>query len=100
MPKPDILIKAEDLIKDQYERNKRKQDTFNKIYKNIENKIKIASIGNNYYTVYEIPEFILGIPLYCTKDAIIYLKKKLVENGFYVEHFEPNILLINWLPKK
>jgi len=94
------MIKAGDLIKQQTERNKKKHDTFDKIYKNIENKIRISSIGNNYFTIYEIPEFILGIPLYNIMEASSYIVKKLNNNGFKVEYFEPNKLLINWLPNK
>lgn len=92
------MITAKDLIKDQTERDKRKYSTYDKIYKNIENKIKIASIGNSYYTVYEIPEFILGLPLYKIDDSSIYIKNKLNKNGFSVEQYQ-NVLLINWLPK-
>jgi hypothetical protein len=91
------IIKASDLCKEQKERTKQKTITFDKIYKNIENKIKIASMGNNYFTVYEIPEFILGIPLYNMMESVVYLIDKLQSNGFKTEHFKPNILLINWL---
>jgi hypothetical protein len=94
------MIKAGDLIKQQTERSKKKYDTFDKIYKNIENKIRIASHGNNYYTTYEIPEFILGIPLYKTQEASLYIMEKLKKNEFNVEYFEPNTLLINWLDDK
>lgn len=94
------MIKAGDLIKQQSERNKTKHDTFDKIYKNIENKIRISSFGNNYFTIYEIPEFIFGIPLYNIMEASLYIIEKLNNNGFKVEYFEPNKLLINWLPNK
>lgn len=98
MSNNDVILKAKDLIKQQKERDKRKHDTFNKIYKKIEKRISIASIGNSYFTMYEIPEFILGIPLYNIIEAVSYIKVKLTHNGFTVEYYKPNILLISWLP--
>jgi hypothetical protein len=99
MSNNDVILKAKDLIKQQKERDKRRHDTFNKIYKKIEKRISIASIGNSYFTMYEIPEFILGIPLYNIIEAVNYIKDKLIYNGFTVEYYKPNILLISWLPK-
>jgi hypothetical protein len=94
------MIKASDLIKQQSKKNKRKLDTFDKIYKKIESKILQESSGNYYFTLYEIPKFIIGIPLYNVAEAGLYLSKQLTNNGFIVEIYETNKLLISWFPKK
>lgn len=93
------MVKAEDLRKEQNERNDKKKKTFKKIYKKIEQKISVANSINNFYILYEIPEFILGIPLYSINDAIHYIKHKLKKNGFKVESYPPNKLLIEWFPR-
>ncbi|ULY68524.1 hypothetical protein [Chlorella virus XW01] len=92
------MVKAKDLIKSQEDKKKLKEKTYRKILERIEKKISIASNSDFYYTYYEIPEFILGLPLYSIKDCILYVKKKLEKNGFKVLISEPNILLISWQP--
>ena len=94
------MVKASELIKEQQERETWKNKTFSKIYTNIDKKIIIASSANNYYTWYQIPEFIVGLPLYNLLDCKLYIENKLKENGFITEFFEPNILFITWFPKK
>lgn len=93
------MVKAQDLINSQKEREKSKYKIFAKVYSNIEKKISLASGCNFYYVWYEIPEFLIGSPLYnldeCRKAVVLQLK----DNGFDVEEFENNILLVKWFPK-
>jgi hypothetical protein len=93
------MVKANDLIKEQKERENKKKETFEKILLKIEKKIIFASSANNYFTGYLIPEFILGLPFYSIDDCKEYLQKKLEKNGFETEFFEPNVLIIKWFPK-
>ena len=93
------MVKAQDLIKSQKEREKIKFKTFSKIYSNIEKKITIASSSNFYYVWYEIPEFIIGFPLYNVNDCKSYVIKELKNNDFTIEEFDNNIILITWFPK-
>jgi uncharacterized protein (DUF302 family) len=93
------MVKADDLIKIQKEREKIKFITFDKIYINIEKRVIKASATNFYYIWFEIPCYIIGCPQYNFNDCKEYLINKLMENGFIVEFYEPNILLITWFPK-
>lgn len=92
------MVKAKDLIKSQEEKKKLKENTYKKILERIEKKISIASNSDFYFTYYEVPELLLGLPLYSVKDCIIYVTKKLEKNGFKVNFYEPNVLLISWQP--
>ena len=94
------MVKANELIKQQKERDERKKITFDKIYSVIEKKIILASTGNYYYTWYQIPEFLVGLPMYSIDECQKYIQKKLKTNGFDTELFLPNILLIKWFEKK
>lgn len=93
------MVKAQDLINSQKEREKIKYKTFAKVFASIEKKIVLASSTNFYYVWYEIPEFIIGLPLYnlaeCKKNII----RQLVMNDFKVEEFDSNLILISWFPK-
>ena len=90
------MVKAKDLVKEQQERKKQKEKTFKKILKIVEKKLVIANTGNNSSIWFEIPEFILGVPIYKVVECKKYLIKKLKKNGFNTEFFEPNILKIDW----
>ena len=90
------MIKASDLVKEQKERDTIKFKTFDKIYILIEKKIVLASKGNNYHTWFDVPEFLVGYPLYNMEDCLKYITEKLKKNGFKSEFFNPNILYIKW----
>lgn len=93
------MVKADELIKIQKENNKKKHKIFLKIYKKIEKKIELANSRNSYYCWYQVPEFILGLPLYSYQNCIKYIEKKLKNDGFKTEIFGQNIMLISWYPK-
>ena len=93
------MVKAKELIKQQKVREERKNKTFDKIYEVIEKKIVLASTGDYYYTWYQIPEFLVGLPLYSLDECLKYIQEKLKSNGFETEFFNPNILLIKWFAK-
>ena len=48
------------------------------------------------FCFYIMPNYVFGIPLYDLNHCIIYLVKKLSENGFYVAYTHPNLLYISW----
>ena len=90
------MVKAEDLRKERNNKKKKKEKTFKKIYDIAEKKIIIANTGNNTIAWFEIPEFILGVPIYKIIECKDYLEKKLKKNGFKTEFFEPNVLKVDW----
>ena len=91
------MVKAEDLVKEQQERENQKKETYKKIFDRIEKKISLASASNFYECNYEIPKFIIGLPLYNLKKCKKFVTKKLIENGFKVES-EENVISISWKP--
>ena len=93
------MVKAEELIKKQKEKEDKKYITFEKIYKKIEKKISTASSCDYYYTWYQVPEFLIGLPLYSFNECNEYVQIKLKKNGFDIDFYSPNLLLIKWFPK-
>ena len=90
------MVTASELLKQQEEKKKKKEKTFKKIYKNLEKRIIIANSANHNSIWFEIPEFILGIPIYNVKECNNYLQKKLEKNGFSSKFFEPKYLSVDW----
>jgi hypothetical protein len=94
------MVKANELINSQKERDEKKKITFEKIFVHVEKKIITASSGNYYYTWYQIPEFLIGLPMYSIIECQEYIEKKLKSNGFDTEFYEPNLIHIKWFPKE
>jgi hypothetical protein len=92
------MVKASDLIKQQKEREDRKYITYDKIHTHIDKKITLASSANFYYTWYQIPEILIGMPTYNLNDCLKYLKEILIKDGFIITFYDPNILYISWFP--
>jgi len=90
------MVKAQDLINEQYEREKNKQKIYKKIYKKVENKIIKTSAMNLYECWYQLPEFVFNIPLYNLQGCKSYLQNKLKHDGFTVCFPENNIIHILW----
>ena len=84
------------LAKQQKEQEKNKYKIYDKIYDIIEKKIISSSKYNYYYTIYEVPEFLIGYTLYSFDDCCNYLQNKLKNNNFTVIFYSPNILFISW----
>lgn len=90
------MVKASDLIKEQKKKDELKKKTYKKIYHKVEKKILMASSVNSYYCTYEIPNFILGLPLYTWADCKSYIVEKLKKNGFKVKDYSVNVIIISW----
>jgi hypothetical protein len=90
------MVKASDLVKEQSSRDNDKKKIYKQIYKRIQYKIVNASKSNLYECYYDIPEFILNLPLYNMESCKEYLIKKLKKDEFIVENYAMNILWISW----
>ena len=90
------MVTVTELLKEQNIKKKQKEKTFKKIYKNLEKRIIIANSANNNSLWFEIPEFILGIPIYNIIECKDYLQKKLKKNEFSSQFIEPRYLSIKW----
>ncbi len=90
------MVKAQDLINEQREREKNKEKIYKKIYKKVETKILQASSMNLYECWYQLPEFLFNIPLYNLEGCKRYLNYKLTNNGFSFYFTDENIIVISW----
>ena len=94
------MVKANDLVKRQENKENKKYITFTKIYNNIEKKIIKASERNLYYTYYQIPQILIGFPTYSIKECYSYIDNKLKNDGFNTEEYMDNTIIIYWFPSK
>ena len=88
-----------DLYKERNEKKDKQKDTFDKVLLKCHNYIKNAS-KFHYSCYYDVPEVIVGLPLYSISECIQYLLKNLKANGFIVNYIYPKTIFICWDPKR
>jgi hypothetical protein len=69
---------------------------FNKVYDMCQQRIISHAKKDKMRTVFEMPEFILGIPPFNLNDALTHVIERLKNNGFMVMYFFPKLLYISW----
>jgi hypothetical protein len=60
------------------------------------NRIKYNSDLEKTYCFYQIPEFIIGVPIFNIQEMRTYIINSLQNNGFQIMYIEPNWLFISW----
>tara|TARA_A100001015_G_C14974281_1_gene706530 strand:+ start:582 stop:1010 length:429 start_codon:yes stop_codon:yes gene_type:complete len=88
------------LYETMYEKNLKRYQKFDDILKKLHNRIKYHAKNEKTYCFFQIPEFIIGVPLYNTDDLKEYLIKSLQKDGFKYMYIEPNWLFVSWELKK
>ena len=69
---------------------------FDDILLQIHNKIKVNSQNKTFFCTHEIPEFLIGKPIYKIEDLRKYLIDSLKRDKFDVLYIHPNLLFISW----
>jgi len=91
---------ARDIIAKQARQQTKRYESFEQVvsrcFKTINKSIDV--LRNNHHCLFEVPEFIIGYPLYDLNECIEYVVRKLNTAGFYVRYFFPRILYISWGP--
>ena len=64
--------------------------------KKIHNRIKYNARIEKTFCFFQIPEFIIGVPLYNIDDLKKYLIDSLQKDGFQLIYIDPNWLFITW----
>ena len=72
----------------------KKLEQFDKLLQNVHSRIKKNAAENKMYCFYQIPEFIIGVPLYDVNDLKKYIINSLKKNGFNLLYIDPNWLFI------
>ena len=85
-----------DLHRDINERLTKKTESYQKMYDKVEKKIQHYARKNSTSCCFEIPEYILGYPLFDLHTCIQFLYTELTKNGFLVTYIFPNYLYISW----
>lgn len=84
------------LYETMYEKNIKRYQKFDDILKRLHNRIKYHARNEKTFCFFQIPEFIIGVPLYNINDLKEYLIQSLQKDGFEYMYIEPNWLFVTW----
>jgi Family of unknown function (DUF5759) len=91
-------LDPQSLYSEQEKRDALKLKTYNNILEQIHNKIKTISRqpNNDKSLLFQVPEFVMGVPRFSTRDCILYMVWNLRQSHFEVQYYPPNLLWISW----
>lgn len=70
--------------------------TYDKVLDICNNKIRIAAKKELYRLYFEVPEFVIGLPVYDLNECIQHVMSNLKRNQLLVYYYFPKILYISW----
>ena len=74
----------------------RRMELYDSVLKKCHSRILYNSGLQRTYCFYQIPEFIIGVPLYDVIELRQYIMNSLKTNGFELLYIEPNWLFVTW----
>jgi len=91
-------LDPQSLYSDQERRDALKLKTYNNILEQIHTKIKTISRmpNNDKSLLFQVPEFVMGVPRFSTRDCILYVVWNLRHSNFEVQYYPPNLLWVSW----
>lgn len=94
--KDDFTIDIHEIRKKQKEKEELRLSIYKHISSRVFKKIKDVADSEGYYLMYELPEFIPGLPLYDMNECIIFLINSLKDKGFKSKYVNPYSVFIAW----
>ena len=89
-------LKITDLYSRINEKNLKRLEIYDDVLVKCHNRIKYNSDLEKTYCFYQIPEFIIGVPIFNIQEMRTYIINSLQNNGFQIMYIEPNWLFISW----
>ena len=84
------------LYNTQQTRTDLRKETYDVIVRRAHHRIQTVAKRNEIHCVFQLPQMIVGMPLYDPFECCGYLIRTLKQEGFLVKYYHPNILYINW----
>lgn len=78
------------------EKKSLKNEVFEKLLSRCHRRIEMMAENQKVKCFFEVPEFVVGYPLYDVTKCIEYMLDALKKNGFLVKYYFPKILYISW----
>ena len=91
-------LDPQSLYSDQERRDTLKLKTYNNILEQAHTKIRTISRmpQNDKSLLFQVPEFVMGVPRFNMRDCILYIVWNLRHSNFEVQYYPPILLWISW----
>ena len=89
-------LKISQLQDAMHKKNLMRLEIYDSVLVKCHKRIQYNSKLERTYCFYQIPEFIIGVPLYNIQEMKIYIINSLENNGFKLLYIDPNWLFISW----
>jgi hypothetical protein len=92
-------INIDDLYERRQKRDLKQISIFNKILSRIHKRIQHTAKNkncNDTFIWFNVPEYLVGEPIYDKGECIGYIVSELEKNGFHIKYIHPNTLFISW----
>ena len=89
-------LKVSELFETSNKKNLMRLEIYDDVLVKCHKRIKYNSTLERTYCFYQIPEFIIGVPLYKVEEMRIYIINSLKKDGLQVMYIDPNWLFISW----
>jgi len=96
----DKRLKANSLDNVSENRHKANKKIYKQLLLTCEKKIENQNSLGNSFTILTIPSFQAGLPLYNITHAIMYIIRKLSQNGFTINGVYNNCVMLSWNMRK
>lgn len=94
----DRQIDIQELFQKKVEREETRIAVYDTILERVHKRIRhvAAQDGGTTFSMYVLPEFMIGQPLFKADQCRSFVITSLVKNGFRVKYIHPNLLFISW----
>ena len=93
---PQSQLNIYDLYRGIQNKKMKRNMTYNAVLQKCHIHIKRAADAELFMTMFVVPEFIVGAPLYDINHCTAYIISQLRANGFVVNYYYPRALYISW----
>ena len=73
-----------------------KKEVYDTILRKIHHRIETVAKRSEVQCQFQIPQFVMGMPLYDPTLCSSYVIQRLKEEGFIVQYVHPNWIFVNW----
>jgi len=89
-------LNMKDLYSTINEKTLKRMEIYDSVLQKCHARIKYNATLQRSYCFFQIPEFIIGVPLFDPNEMKTYIINSLKTNGFQLLYVEPNWLFVHW----
>ena len=99
MPKLGPPVNVLDLYRNIHQKKMKRLSGYDAVLQKCYGRVRQANALDQMRIMFEVPDFMLGVPIYNIQHCMAYMIHQLRTHGFVVTYYFPRILYISWDPQ-